>query len=81
MSMAQLADDVAYPNLPVMDQTGLKGTFDFSVHFPDVPSTNPQRQEEQAFRAQLGLRLDRTRAARLPVPVVVVDHIEPPAPN
>jgi uncharacterized protein (TIGR03435 family) len=81
MSMAQLADYAATSNLPVIDATGLKGTFDFSVRYPAISGPNAADAQAQAYFNQLGLILNRQRTAKLPVPVVVVDRIAPPTPN
>jgi len=72
-------------NRPVLDKTGLVGTYDFSIEFtPDV-SNGPNFQPDEtgptfleALKEQLGLRLDSTTG---PVEVIVVDHIEQPSEN
>lgn len=76
---------------PVVDRTGLTGTFDVTLRFraPDLPtSTSAGVLEpgvdpdvppiETAVREQLGLEL---RPIREPADVLVIDHIEPPTPN
>ena len=75
-------------DLPVVDQTGLKGVFDFKLRWlPDElpapllngapdPSTPPGIFT--AIQEQLGLHL---RAAKAPVEVLVIDHAEPPSAN
>jgi uncharacterized protein (TIGR03435 family) len=75
---------------PVIDQTGLAGRFDISLKFtPDETQFNghPPKQPDstgvsdslfEAVRRQLGLKLEVKKAQ---VPVLVLDHIEPPSPN
>ncbi len=72
-----------YLKAPVVDQTGLKGGYDFKVHFnarPDLPSedTVPGPLPEQALAEQMGLRLVRGKA---PVQTVVIDSVHQPTPN
>ena len=75
--------------LPVVDQTGLTGKFDYTLLF--TPDSNvPHDTDEnapldtggttflEALKEQLGLKLTRTKA---PVSVLVVEHIEPPSEN
>ena len=72
---------------PVVNRTGLGGTFDFwmeltpvaddtSTYRIDPDPTGPQLVD--ALREQLGLKLQPTNG---PVDVLVVDHIEEPSPN
>ncbi len=78
---------------PVVDQTGLKGKFDFQLkwtpdptQFPGFgmkippPSTAPDAPPDlfAAVQQQLGLRLEATKA---PVNVLVIDHVEQPSAN
>jgi uncharacterized protein (TIGR03435 family) len=62
---------------PVVDQTGLKGAYDFTLRWDseigaDAPSFFTAIQE------QLGLQLIASKA---PVEVIVIDHIEQPSAN
>jgi uncharacterized protein (TIGR03435 family) len=77
-------------NRPVIDQTGLRaGGYDFELSFtnelsarpPDALAPNLDTSGPtifQAFREQLGLKLD---ARRVPVEVIVIDHAEKPDAN
>lgn len=74
---------------PVLDQTGLTGTWDFSLEF--LPELPPNVSREQlppdladkpslfdALPEQLGLKLQPERG---PVEYFVIDHIDRPSPN
>jgi uncharacterized protein (TIGR03435 family) len=71
---------------PVVNQTGLTGTYDFWIDF--LPVLDPAEIARgadtsgpsfpEALRDQLGLKLVAKTA---PVGVLIVDHIEEPAPN
>lgn len=74
---------------PVIDRTGLIGTFDFAlewsqqIHFVGPPPSNFHPDPDgpslaTALAKQLGLKLESTKG---PVDVLVVDHIEEPTPN
>lgn len=74
---------------PVVDQTGLDGTFDFSLswsHDRNKPVTTGVNESTdvqgpnilEALKEQLGLKLKPTRA---PVQTLMIDHIEQPSPN
>jgi uncharacterized protein (TIGR03435 family) len=59
----------------VTDQTGLSGTFDVDLTFAPPNSADPDAPSIfTAVQEQLGLRLE---AARTPVDVLVIDHVEP----
>jgi uncharacterized protein (TIGR03435 family) len=94
VTMAIVADMLSIQQLfgvdrPVLDKTGLKGTFDFFVDFtPQLVQPLPPGSDIQldptgptlmaAMKDQLGLRLESTKA---PFNVLVIDHIEEPSPN
>ncbi|CAN5459838.1 hypothetical protein BH10ACI4_BH10ACI4_04870 [soil metagenome] len=66
---------------PVIDQTGLHGTFDFKMEWlqefearPDA--TGPTFRE--ALRDQLGLKLESQKG---PIDLVIIDHLEQPSAN
>lgn len=74
---------------PIVDRTGLVGSFDLSLRFAPEPNgasttdTAAQAGSEgptafEALKEQLGLTLKPTKAA---IKVLVIDHIEQPSPN
>ena len=74
---------------PLVDETGLTGRFDFTMHWeretpaaaqPVADATaGPQGPTfQEALKDQLGLKLKATRAN---VDVLVVDHLERPSEN
>ena len=68
---------------PVVDETGLKGTFNFSLDFTDPHDRRPRQADSPpdiftAVQDQLGLRLQATKR---PTDVLVIDHMERPSPN
>jgi uncharacterized protein (TIGR03435 family) len=83
---ALLPNPVSGLDRPVLDHTGLSGSFDFSLEFS--PDPNPARPDftpddtgptfMQALEEQLGLKFESTTAA---VDVIVVDRIERPSEN
>jgi uncharacterized protein (TIGR03435 family) len=63
---------------PVVDKTGLAGTYDFHLIFtrPDVPTDSPHPDYGSIFTAlqdQLGLRLT---SQKLPVDYLIIDRVE-----
>ncbi|HKV54075.1 MAG TPA: M56 family metallopeptidase [Candidatus Binataceae bacterium] len=71
------------------DQSGLKGTYDFDLHWSPNQSSAPSPAIQEAvsgdapsiftaLQEQLGLRLQSTKG---PVDTIVIDHIEKPTPN
>lgn len=64
---------------PVVDQTGLSGTFDFSLEWGPESTAEPTDDTsregylQEALRKQLGLRLDRRTA---PFRVLFIDHVD-----
>lgn len=70
---------------PLVDRTGLSGTFDVSVEYEPAAPPSPDaaaEPREAAFLGgvsdQLGLKLESITA---PVRTLVIDHIEEPTPN
>jgi len=71
----------------VLDETGLSGTYDFTLQLPDsiLPGidnpTPPESYEpavSMAIEQQLGLKLEPTK---VPMEVLVIDHVERPSGN
>jgi uncharacterized protein (TIGR03435 family) len=84
-SIAQLAQRLTNTlGRPVIDRTGLDGSFDFDLTFAEQSPTIDAAAQAQvpalttAIREQLGLRLE---SARAPVDVLVIDRIERPTEN
>jgi len=68
---------------PILDRTGLKGTWDFIVEWtsPAQNFASPDRMGptmESALKDQLGLKLEPTEA---PVDLLLIDHVEMPTAN
>lgn len=64
---------------PVVDQTGLKGAFDFTLKWTPEQSVGADAPSFfTAIREQLGLLLVPSKAS---VEVIVIDHIEQPSAN
>jgi len=74
---------------PVVDQTGLRGKFDFTIEFTPERKGPPPSQDaqpddsqattlEEAVREQLGLKLNATNA---PLETLIVDYAERPSEN
>jgi uncharacterized protein (TIGR03435 family) len=90
--MQLLADAISpwlFLDKPVVDQTGLNGTFDFTVEFtndrspgppsPDAPPPGPRGTSLlNAVREQLGLKLVSSKA---PIRTIVIDRVERPSEN
>jgi len=76
-----------FARAPVVDKTGLAGTYDFTFTAapqpdPNAPASDPPVTEGpslfSALQQQLGLKL---APAKVPVEYLVVDHIERPSEN
>jgi uncharacterized protein (TIGR03435 family) len=68
---------------PVIDETGLKGSYNFSLEFSDPRDPRPRQSDsppvlEDAVQVQLGLHLQATKG---PVDALVIDHMERPSAN
>jgi uncharacterized protein (TIGR03435 family) len=68
---------------PMIDQTGLSGTFDFTLEWtPDrrgeAEPDSTSLSFEEALREQLGIKLQAQKGA---VSVLVIDHVEHPSAN
>lgn len=67
------------PGRPVIDNTELKGGFDFKLEWsPDQTNGSALPSLFTAVQEQLGLKLE---AVKGPVEVIVIDHAEPPSSN
>jgi uncharacterized protein (TIGR03435 family) len=77
-TMARLAEYLSgQAGRPVLDHTGLKGTYDFVVEWAAADdSSGPS--VFTALQEQLGLRVE---AAKGPIDTIVVDHAERPSAN
>ena len=84
MSMTTLANLLVFElQRPVIDATGLKGDFAFSLQYTRGLAESDAGPAERpslfpAVQEQLGLRLE---SAKGPVEVVVIDHVEKPSEN
>lgn len=88
--IADLLSQRVNPGRPMIDATGLQGTFDFLLEFtPDTRSTAPAVANapardpegptfEQALRDQLGVKLESRRSR---MEMLVLDHVERPTEN
>ena len=77
--LASLLSRVPVLGAPVLDRTGLRGSFDFELTYaPERPGADaPRGPGDQpslfvAIEEQLGLRLQRARGG-----VEVIEHLEP----
>lgn len=81
-SMATQTGLVVVPR-PVIDETGLKGGFDFWMEWKYEDTSEADSEEtggtfREALKNQLGLKLE---PAKGPVEVLVIDHVEQPTEN
>jgi uncharacterized protein (TIGR03435 family) len=66
-------------DLPVVDNTGLKGAFNLKLEWaPQNEKTNSGPSVFTALQEQLGLRLE---SRKMPIEVLVIDHAEKPSEN
>jgi uncharacterized protein (TIGR03435 family) len=78
-SMALFAERLSRElGCPVLDQTGLKGAFDFKFEYAADLSESAAGSSLFTAIQQLGLKLAPTRG---PVPHLVIDHAEKPSEN
>jgi uncharacterized protein (TIGR03435 family) len=76
---ARNASNVTASGRPVVDATGLTGTFDVSIEFSRSQSNEPEDLPfELALKEQLGMKLQPQKA---PQKVMVLDHVERPTEN
>jgi len=80
-TMAKLAEYLSGPSgRPVIDNTGLRGEYDFKVEWDPSDETAASAGPSlfSALPVQLGLRLD---SAKGPIDFIVIDAVEKPSPN
>jgi uncharacterized protein (TIGR03435 family) len=68
-------------DVPVLDETGLKGTYNYSLEFSDPRLPADLRSRPDLFTAvqeQLGLQLQQAKG---PFAIIVIDHVERPSEN
>ena len=67
---------------PVVDQTGLSGLYDFTLHWswtPDGSETGENTANfREALKTQLGLELKSSHA---PITFLIIDHVDHPSEN
>jgi uncharacterized protein (TIGR03435 family) len=79
ITMPQLADALTFQlDRIVVDKTGVRKTFDIKLTWSSDPDDTEGASIFTAVQEQLGLKLE---AAKAPVEVLVVDHIERPSEN
>jgi uncharacterized protein (TIGR03435 family) len=87
VAMETIAKQLPGVDRPLVDRTGLAGTFDFSIEWSPAPGELPTPGATpddtgptflEALQEQLGLKLESTKG---PKDAIVVDHIEEPSPN
>jgi bla regulator protein BlaR1 len=79
MTMARLAEYLAgQAGHPVVDNTGLKGEYDFRVEWSTYDSDSSGPSVFAALDEQLGLKLN---AVKGPIEMIVVDHAEKASAN
>lgn len=67
----------------MLDETGLVGSYNFSLEYTDPRDLRPRQADYRpdlldAVQEQLGLQLQATKG---PVEVLVIDHMERPSTN
>ncbi len=67
-------------HVPVLDRTGLRGSFDYTQRQPDLEPKYDGDQSDsfRSYLAELGLKLERAKG---PVETFVIDHAAKPSPN
>jgi len=84
ISMPLLAERLSpYFKRPVIDKTGITGSFDFKFRTNDLDPTVPVTGDDvisSIFASIRGIGL-KLVPAKAPITTIVVDHAEPPSPN
>jgi uncharacterized protein (TIGR03435 family) len=80
VSMKRLAEVLSQQtDRVVVDNTNLPGEYDFSLNWVSDLSADPEGASIfTAIQEQLGLKLE---SARVPAPIIVIDHVEKPDAN
>jgi len=82
ISMPQLASRLSrYLHRPVLDQTGLAGSFDFKFNYESRPADDSHLDIISSIFASIegiGLKL---QSAKGPVEIIVIDYVEKPSRN
>lgn len=76
--IALLASNLGGFDRPLLDKTGLTGTYDFILEWGSNPTSDDGASLQEALQEQLGLTLKATKG---PMDVLVLDHIEMPSDN
>jgi uncharacterized protein (TIGR03435 family) len=78
--LAQVLPHMEDQGYPIVDQTGLVGSYDFTLSFVLRSRQPPMDGPEflTSLKDQLGLVLKKTTE---PLEVLVIDHVEEPSPN
>ncbi|MGA3017023.1 MAG: TIGR03435 family protein [Bryobacteraceae bacterium] len=61
------------PLIPVLDKTGLKGTYNIDIDVKPEPDGDSITAWQRALQQQLGLKLEAQKA---PIEIIVIDHAE-----
>ena len=61
------------PLIPVVDKTGLRGTYNIDVEVKPEPDGDSITAWQRALQQQLGLKLEAQKA---PIEIIVIDHAE-----
>jgi uncharacterized protein (TIGR03435 family) len=82
-SIADFADGMkGYLDRPVVDETGIKGKFDFVLEWTKDGAVNPDPKAPPglftAVQEQLGLKIEPKKG---PAEVLVIEHVERPSAN
>ncbi len=81
ISMSEFAGRLSYwLERPVIDETGLKGSFDFEFHSGDEDSNSSVELTSSILSSVKGIGLN-LRPATGPVESIVIDHVERPSEN
>jgi uncharacterized protein (TIGR03435 family) len=79
LQLAKFAGD-SVMRVPVLDRTGLSGSFDYRERQQDLDPvySGDQTASFQSYLAEVGLKLERSKG---PIEMFVIDHAAKPSPN